>query len=350
MGPGVRLTPLVTVVLPTFHSGGTLADALASLRDQTYRNIDIIIVADEPTPRELEIIRDHSDRHLRTVMIQHPTRKGLVASLNEAFALASGKYIARMDADDISYPDRIRKQVEFMEANPDVGVCGTSVIHEWNGISEYTLYPTNNASIIAMMMMLGCSIVHPSAMIRTDFIRTIPGPYRDTFKYAEDYDLWIRCIGLTKFHNLEEALLMYRSDGTNICSENKAAQDKQIDTLRALAAIAAGFPLRGNLSLDEYLHRLHEVNYERAIIPRDSFNRILGETWYNICLLKANRGFVAWYLFWDSPISQYMPLSYFRKIKFLAACLIRKKFDCNPEPARLSYCPKCGKPYAGDGE
>lgn len=344
------MQPLVSIVLPTYHSVGTIADALASLRRQTYRNIDIIIIADEPTKRELEIIQDHSDQHLRTTLVRHDKRKGLPASLNEGFALASGKYIARMDADDISYPQRIERQVEFMEANPDVGVCGSAVIHEWNGVSEYTLYPTNNASIIAMMMMLGCSIVHPVAIIRTEFIRTIPGPYRDTFKYAEDYDLWIRCIGLTKFHNLEEALLVYRSDGSNVSIVNKAAQDKQIDELRALTAIAAGFPPQNDLSLDEYLHRLHEANHEKTNLPRDSFNRILGETWYNNCLLKSYRGFVAWYIFWDSPLSQYMPLSYFRKIKFLAACLICKRFDSKPVPERSQYCPTCGKPYAGGGK
>lgn len=347
VGTGVRLNPLVTVVLPTYHSVGTLAEALDSIARQTYRNIDIIIVADEPTPRELSIIREHSDRHLRTTLIQHQERQGLPASLNEGFALAQGTYIARMDADDISYPDRIRQQVEYMEAHPDVGVCGTNIIHEWNGVSERGMVSTDNAGIIATMIMLGCPIIHPTAMIRTSFIRTIPGPYTERFQFAEDYDLWIRCIGKTQFHNLDQVLLCYRSDGTNVCAANKAEQAIQLAELRALAATTAGFPPQGDLCLDEYLHRLYEAN-RGSRIPADSFNRILGERWYNSCLMKANRGIVAWYIFWDSPLSRYMPLTIIRKIKFIGACLIRKQFDTSPA-IRSEYCPKCGKPLIGGG-
>jgi glycosyltransferase involved in cell wall biosynthesis len=318
--------PLVSVVMPTYHSEKHLDRAIASIINQTYQNYEFIIVADEPSAEERDIIYSFYSRYSHIIFIVNKERIGLVASLNKGFALARGKYIARMDADDISYPTRLEKQVAYMESHHEVGVCGACVIHEWNGISEKTIYPTNNASIIAMMMMLGCSIVHPAAIIRTDFIRTIPGPYAGKFQYAEDYYLWTRCIGKTIFHNLEDVLLVYRSDGSNICAVNKSKQADELEQLKTMAAEAVGLPAQKDKSLDKWLHELVIENNHSHRLPVDSFNRILAERWYNECLLLASsRGLGAWELFWASRLSHYIPMPFYRQMKFLVACLMRMK-------------------------
>jgi glycosyltransferase involved in cell wall biosynthesis len=315
--------PLVSVVMPTYHSERHLEEAIDSIRNQTYKNIEFIIVSDEPTTKEIQILDYMMLTDNRVRVIYHWKRAGLITSLNKGFEVAKGKYIARMDADDISYPKRIEKQIEYMELHPEVGVCGTCTIHEWNGISEKVFCPTNNASIIAMMMMLGCSICHPSVMIRTDFIRTIPGPYAGKFQYAEDYYLWVRCIGKTTFHNLEDTLLVYRSDGTNICSVNKSKQESELLQLKEMTADTIGLPTQKNKSLDEWLHELVIENQHSHKLPLESFNRIVAERWYNECLLITYKGLFAWDLFWASPLSEYIPMPIVRKAKFLGACLLR---------------------------
>jgi glycosyltransferase involved in cell wall biosynthesis len=317
--------PLVSVVMPTYHSEKHLKESIDSIINQTYQNYEFIIVADEPNRTEENIIFDSMERFPMLFPILHRERKGLIQSLNEGFAIARGKYIARMDADDICYLERLEKQVDYMESHPDVGICGTCVIHEWNGIREKTIYPTNNTSIIAMMMMLGCSIVHPSAMIRSDFIRTIPGPYAGKFQYAEDYYLWTRCIGKTKFHNLKDVLLTYRSDGSNICAVNKDKQEGELTQLKEFAANAVGLPAQKDMTLDEWLHELYITNSHNHKLPVTSFNRILAETWYNECLKKACNGLMAWELFWSSPLSRYIPMPFVRRMKFAGACAMRVK-------------------------
>lgn len=301
-----------------------MREALDSILAQTYQNVEIIIVTDEPTEEVCYLLEEYWQMHPRIIVNHHRQRRGLIASLNEGFALACGKYIARMDADDISLPQRFEKQVYYMENHPDCGVCGSAVIREGYGAPHKVVYPVNNMSIIAMMMMAGCAIVHPAAMIRRDFIRTIEGPYLPGFTVAEDYYLWIRCIGKTELHNLEDALLRYRADGTNICAANAKAQAAQLDQLRALACQKMGFIPQNNTPMREWLHELYLINNSGARIPIRSFNRILGETWYNECLCNAHRGIIAWIEFWGSPLSQFMPLTKWRKVKFLAVCLLRK--------------------------
>jgi glycosyltransferase involved in cell wall biosynthesis len=321
--------PYISWVLPVHHSKpDQLAESLQSIITQTYTHWELIIVADGLTEEERAIIETaRAEAEPRKVtLIDNTYHIGLARSLNVGVAKARGTYIARMDADDICYPERLYKQVQFMELHPDVGICGTAVYHIVNGFGKNVVYPVDHASIISMMMMWGCAIVHPSALIRTEFIRQIPGPYDDSeFNFAEDYYLWIRCIGKTTFHNMEEPLLTYRSDGTNICAVNSDIQQQQISELRGRTADAVGLPRQGNDPIIPWLHKLHAVNTK---IPEDSFNHILAEVFYNECLHDAAaKGLQSWNQFWNSPLHIYLPMPLLKQLKFFGACLLKKKFS-----------------------
>lgn len=323
--------PLVSWVLPVYHSKPEqLDECLDSIMRQTYPHWELIIVMDEPTEAEKEIVNTYRKKDFCPpfIVIENPKRIGLTGSLNAGVKTAGGKYIARMDADDISYPDRLSKQVEYMESHPEVGICGTAVRRIYDGASQNVTYPVNHSSILAMMMLWGCALVHPSVIMRTDFIKQFPGPYDDeVFNFAEDFCLWIKCIGKTRFHNLEETLLVYRSDGTNICAVNRKEQEAQIAELRGKTADAVGLPRQGDRSLILWLHHLFTENSYHERIPKKSFNRILAEVFYNECLHNAAEdGMDTWSYFYGSPLSAHIPMPLPRAIKFVLVCILRKKF------------------------
>ena len=318
--------PLIYVVMPVYHSNPVyLREAIDSILNQTFRDFEFLIICDEPTYEEIQLLSEYKKRDARIFIFYQPARQGLISSLNRGMAFSKGKYIARMDADDISYPYRLQKQFEYMEAHPEVGVCGTGVKHITPLKTDNYLNPSTNAGILACMMLDGCPMVHPSVMMRTEFIKNIKGPYQPGFSYAEDYYLWIRCMGVTTFHNMDEILLVYRSDGNNICARYHSKQQEELKELRELAASYLGFPKQGDKCRAEYLHELFEFNTTHHKLSERSFNRILSEVWYNDCLINAHKGLRTWFDFWSSQLSMPISLSAVRKMKFFGACLLRKK-------------------------
>jgi glycosyltransferase involved in cell wall biosynthesis len=318
--------PLVSVVMPTYHSEKHLTRAIASILAQTYKNLELIIVSDEINEWEHNYVVGYCCADSRVFHIENKTRLGLIKSLNLGISVARGKYIARMDADDYSHSQRIEKQVAYMEEHPDVGVLGTSVILVDRGKKRYLKAPEDTAGIIAMMMFYGCPIFHPSVIMRADFIKGIPGPYQDNFRFAEDYDLWIRCIGKTKMANLPDPLIEYQRTPESIGITHNKEQKEDIRKLMALSAKTAGFPERQLYQSEEsYFIECNNFNDKHKILNAASFKKYVGEGWYNYCLLQAYQGWTAWNTFWNSPLCECICLSALRKIKFAGVCILHKR-------------------------
>ena len=128
--------PLVTVLIPAYNAEKTLEAALDSVLSQTYHNLEVLLINDGSTDETGEIGLQYSRMDSRIIYIEGEENKKLVKVLNQGLLLAKGKYIARMDADDLCRPDRIRKQVDYMEAHPDVAICGTWMKTFGSGISH----------------------------------------------------------------------------------------------------------------------------------------------------------------------------------------------------------------------
>ena len=186
--------------------------AINSILSQTYTDFEFIIVLDDPENINAHLILDkykEIDKRIRIFENKH--NLGLPASLNQAIKISKGKYLARMDADDISLPERFEKQVDYMEKYPNIAVLGTNKnIMDENGnlISKGGPLPETHEDIIKVIKYSNI-IIHPSVMMRKESIVSIGG-YRNLLT-AEDYDLWCRVItsGL-KICNLNEFLINYR--------------------------------------------------------------------------------------------------------------------------------------------
>lgn len=197
--------PKLTIIMPVYNAGSFLAECVDSILSQTFTDFDFLIYNDGSTDQSRNIIDTYQDARIKATHSHE--NKGYVYWLNIGLSQAKGDYIARMDADDISHPERLRKQIEFLESNQDVGACGTqlSIIGSGNQIKK----PVSDQEI-RWWFFKGTPLAHPSVMMRSSVVRANKLLYNPELRPAEDYDMWWRMAAFTKLHNLDEVLLQYR--------------------------------------------------------------------------------------------------------------------------------------------
>ena len=202
--------PEISVVMAVYNGEEYIEDAIDSILKQSFADFEFIIINDGSTDNSLYIIQTYMATDDRIIVISNEN-KGLPASLNEGIALAKGKYIARMDADDISFFDRFQKQYEFMENHPEVGVCGSSALLLGKKSSKQYImrHPKKHESLTVRLLFSVC-FIHPTVIIRKCILDNLDYVYNTDFKNSQDYELWARLVDKTKFHNLQEPLLYYR--------------------------------------------------------------------------------------------------------------------------------------------
>lgn len=200
--------PLVSVLVPVYNGENFLGKAIESLIDQTYKNIEIIIVNDGSTDRTGEIIRSYMKKDERIILLNNNENIGIPKSLNKALAIARGKYIARLGADDIAFPERIHTQVEFMESHPEIGVLSSNsyIIDDVGNIQREIHYPESHEHI-HLTMLTSNTVVCDSSVIYRKKIDNEPVFYNENYFIGEDLELWSRLINKTRFYNLQIPLV-----------------------------------------------------------------------------------------------------------------------------------------------
>jgi glycosyltransferase involved in cell wall biosynthesis len=181
--------PKVSVVMAVRNGGKYLEDAVNSILSQTFRDFEFIIIDDASTDNTSEYLRSLSGSCI-TIMV-NSENLGLTKSLNMGVHMASGEYIARIDADDISYPTRLEKQAKFLDMRPEVGLLGTycNVINETGCIKNSGGHLCTSNIDISRMLLVDNYFAHCSTMFRRDMFLAIGG-YSEKYRYAQDYELW----------------------------------------------------------------------------------------------------------------------------------------------------------------
>lgn len=199
------LKPLITVIMPVYNCEKYILEAVESILQQTYTNFELILIDDCSTDATLQICKSFQDD--RIVIIEKERNSGYTNSLNYGLSIAKGKYIARMDGDDISLPMRFEKQVDFLEANEDIVLCGTQ--YNIIGTEKVCNHPLTHDEI-KVKLLSGSYIAHPTVMFKKDFFDKHNLSYNSKMEPAEDYDLWSRVVFLGRVENLKDVLLQYR--------------------------------------------------------------------------------------------------------------------------------------------
>jgi glycosyltransferase involved in cell wall biosynthesis len=200
---------LISVVLPVYNGAGYLAEAIQSILDQTYPDFELIIINDGSTDESAAIIRMYDEPRIR---YYEQSNQGLPATLNRAVGLANGRYLARQDQDDISFPERFRKQLEFLDAHPDHGIVGTwAEIWVGNTKTKRTHKHHSDDLTLQFDLLFGNPFVHSSVMIRKAALDEVGTYTTDKSRQPpEDYELWSRLAKRFKIANIPEILQIYR--------------------------------------------------------------------------------------------------------------------------------------------
>lgn len=215
---------MISVVMSVYNGGEYLAEAIESVLNQTYRDFEFIIVNDGSADQSLEVIKIYQEQDDRIVLISRENR-GLIVSLNEGLEKAKGKYIARMDADDICLPTRFEEQIEFMEQNPDIGICGSWIEIFGENFKTKIIKAAPLDEKLRVQLIFSVPVMHPSVIIRKDLLDKYNLRYNEEYKTAEDYKMWIDCAKFTRFANIQRVLLKYRILDTSITRIAEADKD-----------------------------------------------------------------------------------------------------------------------------
>lgn len=217
--------PLVSVVMSVYNGERFLAEAVQSILKQSFNNFEFIIIDDGSTDSSPAILKSFQTADSR-VLVHRQENRGLVESLNRGCSLAQGRYIVRMDADDIAVRDRLRLQIDFMEGHPEIGLLGGSIEYiDAEGRAFGTFHnPTGDQAIRSALYQASGSFCHPTTVMRKTVLAS-SGGYRKSFLDAEDYDLWLRMAEHSQLANLDEVVLKYRVHSGQV-SQRKLAQQR----------------------------------------------------------------------------------------------------------------------------
>lgn len=205
----------LSVLMPAYNGERYLRQAVASVLSQTYEDFELVIVDDCSTDRTAEILASFADPRLR--ILRNEVNLGVVGSLNRAMDVAEGRYIARMDADDLCLPTRFARQVAFLDRHPDVTLVGTSKFILTAGQLRADMRPIDlDPVLLRCLFYFSNPIAHPTMMFRSDIVGELGTYLSPQLQYAEDFDFSHRVLALGRIAIMPERLLVYRQHDQNL--------------------------------------------------------------------------------------------------------------------------------------
>ncbi len=204
--------PKISVIMGVYNDEKYLSDAIDSILNQSYKDLEFIICDDGSTDNSVNIIKKYQKVDKRILFLQNKKNMGLAASLNKCIEISTGEYIARMDSDDVSLPERFEKQVEYLDNNKHIALIGCNVnLFDDNG--NYGKREVNR-EYTKVNVFKKNYFIHPTVMIRRNVLLSVGGYTVSNYTYrTEDYDLWCKiCEKDFLGYNLNETLLNYRED------------------------------------------------------------------------------------------------------------------------------------------
>lgn len=209
----------ISVLMPIYDTNPQyLREAIESILNQTFSVFEFLILNDSPDNKKLEkIVRSYQDS--RIIYFENEKNIGISASRNKLLNMARGEYIAVMDHDDISLPTRLEEELRVLDADPFLGVvsCFFQRIGEKNIVER----PVETTGIVKGLIAGGCYLLHPASMIRKSVLDDLCLSYEEEFSPAEDFALWCRLVGKTKFYNIPKKLFLYREHDANTSARQR---------------------------------------------------------------------------------------------------------------------------------
>lgn len=294
----------ISVLMSVFNTKKNyLTEAIESILNQTYKDFELIIIDDGSTLEYIsDILDDYRKRDSRIIIIKNEKNIGLTKSLNKGLHMARGKYIARMDSDDISALNRFEKQLDYMEKHNDIAVLGSRVKKFGKKQENEPFYYIDFTQgyyerFRIKMFFANIGPMHPAVMIRKAFLDHNKIKYNENIQNAQDYCLWMDCIlNGGKIYNYPEILLYYRLHADQISTKNSLEQRKYVKAISINALKMAGFEMEEqeyelffSLNSDCFdhrikdyifvLHKLCRENHQKQIFDEELFEKEIKLLW-----------------------------------------------------------------------
>ncbi len=327
--------PIISVIMAMHNGLPYLYAAIDSVLNQTYDDFELIVVDDASSDGSLKILQAYHDKRIK--LLKNIKQKGLSQSLNRGLAAARGKYIARMDHDDISLPQRLLTQKEYLDLHAQVDVVGSwaKII---GGNPEMIWRPPANDGEIRSELIFNPSLVHSSVMFR----RQAGLRYNPDIVRAQDYDLWCRVAGKVRFANIEQVLLCYRIHARQVGKQKASEQIQIADQIRAKRLRTLGLqPTKKQLRLHHRISRWRFAGDEHGLIAigrwlnllgksakfksraeNETFRKALAIRWLAACRGSIQLGSTTWILFQKNELSRFV--SFRNKAILWVKCLSRQ--------------------------
>jgi glycosyltransferase involved in cell wall biosynthesis len=228
-----ELLPQVSVIMPIYRENPFYGQAISSILAQTCTPLELIVICDEPTEAARKDLEGFRDRDNRVVLRFNTPGIGLVGSRNTGIRLARGRYLNPMDSDDVSRPERLERQVAFLDSHPEIGLLGTGIEYiDGRGDPVRSVEAIMNPASLKWALFFENPFCQSSVLIRRQILDQ-SGWYDEARPLAEDYDLWIRLAAVTGIRILPQVLMQYRVHESNISAERKTALDRESSDLNS---------------------------------------------------------------------------------------------------------------------
>ena len=268
--------PKISLILPTYNRATLLPRAIDSILNQTYPDFELIVINDGSADKTQEILEEYAAKDKRIKVINHEKNKGLVAGLNEGLEQAKGEYIARMDDDDVSYPERFEKQLAYMEEHPEYTAVGTWV-SIFKNMSQREDWIETNPERIKILLLLGfTTVVHPSMMIRNSFLKEHHIRYREGYDAAEDLAFRADIIFAGgKLSNVPKVLMYFRKHISNSGSYYKKQKKSNLRFQQDYLKRYFNIELEKRTEVCQVLHMLKKAKDVEFPVDKGTLKKVM---------------------------------------------------------------------------
>jgi glycosyltransferase involved in cell wall biosynthesis len=271
----------VSVVLPVYNVAAYIKDTIESLLQQTFQDFELLVLDDCSTDNTVTEIEKFTDPRLR--LIRNERNLGRAGTDNAALQYVRGEYIAKMDGDDICYPERLAKQVAYLDAHPEVNIVG-SFMQNFGASTYLNCYPAQPADT-QVLTLFTLPTGNPSVMMRASLFKEQGMQYNEQLRQTEDYDFCARYIRQLRIVTLQETLVQYRVPLTvqkqSVLEERAAVSDAVRQEL--LQQWGIPYTARELEEVEAWLQKLLHYNQQQPLFEPAALRRGLGERWFEVC-------------------------------------------------------------------
>jgi glycosyltransferase involved in cell wall biosynthesis len=332
-------TPKVSVVMPVYNGERYVRAAIDSVLAQSFKDFELIIINDGSSDGSADVIESYRDP--RIVYVCNSENTGLAKVRNKGLDVTRGEYIAWLDCDDISLPQRLEKQVSLLDADPRLGLCGTWVRTIDGAKEDVWKYPTDREFLRARMLF-DDPLATSSIMMRAACVREAELRFNLEHPPAEDYELWERISREWGITNIPEILTLYRLHAmqTSVVKVQKQKESVwaiQNDLLSQLGIKTTDDEMRLHLNIgmdwhylpdmervrlsESWLLKLEKANHAQKVFPANALRRVLAERWLLAVSAATKNGLKAWNVYQRSELSRWENKRFRRSARLFTKCI-----------------------------